>query len=734
MMPSPAIFMKSLKRSIAFVASLGLALITAAPAWAVRPDLRLTAPTPEGKVTQLMAELLEQAQFGRQRLDDAMAAKLIDRYIDELDPSHEIFFASDATEFHRFLPKLAQTTVGDGDTHPAHAIFARFLQRLDERSAFVAKTLAEEKFDFTGHDRFAFDREKAPRPRDAADAEQLWRQRLRAEFLREKLVGKEPAQVASTLLRRYARQGQMLKKLSADAVLEIYLNVLAHIYDPHSDYLCREELENFKTEMTLSLFGIGATLQSVDGYLRIRDLVPGGPAARSDQLKVGDRVVAVGQGPGQEPADLVDLPPSQAMALIRGPKGSDVTLITIPAGADDSARKTVTIRRDEIHLDEEHAKARIVDAPIGGDKSERLGVIDLPIFYASDDGRGASATADVARLLRKFQEEKVRGVILDLRRNGGGSLEEAINLTGLFIPSGPVVQTRDPEGHVEIDSDHESAALYKGPLIVLTSRFTASASEILAGALQDYGRALIVGDSSTFGKGTVQTMLSLGSIMQRNGTAVAEDPGALKLTTGKFYRPSGNSTQLRGVHPDIILPSMSDNPEIGEAAMKNPLAWDTVPSARFARFDLVTPYLEALRNQSKARIMANRDFAWLRADLASAAKQRAAKSLSLNEVVRRKEKERAEALVKARTAQRLAARSSKPMAYEITLQIAAAPGLPAPIDPSKPKAGMASWNEDGDAADATAPIEDIQMREAQRILTDYVRLLGAARAPALTQR
>ena len=726
--------MKPLNQSIAFVASLGLALITAAPAWSLRPELRLTAPTPEGKVTQLTAELLEQAQFGRQPLDDAMAAKLIDRYVDGLDGSHELFLGSDMAEFHRFLPKLAQETIGDGDTHPAHAIFDRYLQRLDERAAFVAKTLSGEKFDFAGHDRYAFDREKAPRPRDAAEAEQLWRQRLKAEFLQEKLAGKKPEQIAQTLSRRYARQEQMMKKLSADAVLEMYLNALAHIYDPHSDYMGREELESFKTVMTLSLFGIGATLQSVDGYCKIRELVPGGPAARSGLLKIGDRVVAVGQGPGKEPVDLVDLPLPQAVDLIRGPKGTDVALTIIPAGADDSARKTVTIRRDEIHLDEQHAKARIVDAPMGGGKSERLGLIDLPAFYASEDGRGASATADVVTLLHKFQEEDVRGVILDLRRNGGGSLEEAINLTGLFIPSGPVVQTRDPNGHVEIDSDHEGEALYKGPLIVLTSRFTASASEILAGALQDYGRALIVGDSSTFGKGTVQTMLPLGSIMQRNGTPVAEDPGALKLTISKFYRPSGNSTQLRGVHPDIVLPSMSDIPEIGESAMKNPLGWDTVPPARFARFDLVTPYLAALRDESRLRIAADRDFGWLRDDLAFAAKQRATKSLSLNENDRRKEKEQADALLKARKAQRLAAKSSEPKAYEITLKDAATPGLPAPIDPSKPKAEAVSWNDDGDAADASEPVDDIQLRESQRILTDYVRDIEAPRAPALTQR
>ena len=269
---------------------------------------------------------------------------------------------------------------------------------------------------------------------------------------------------------------------------------------------------------------------------------------------------------------------------------------------------------------------------------------------------------------------------------------------------------------------------------MLTSRFTASASEILAGALQDYGRALIVGDSSTFGKGTVQTMLPLGSIMKRSGAAMQADPGALKLTISKFYRPSGKSTQLRGVHPDIVLPSVSDSPEIGEAAMKNPLEWDTVPPAKFARFELVAPYQAALREQSRARIVADRDFAWLRSDLARAAKQRATKALSLNEADRRKEKEEADALAKERKAKRLAAKRAEPTTYEITLKNATAPGLPAPLDPSKPKAPMASWNEDGDAADASTPAEDIQLRESERILTDYVHLMEAPRGPVITKR
>jgi carboxyl-terminal processing protease len=726
--------MKPLHRSIATFTALGLALITVAPVWALRPALRLDAPTPDGKVTQLTAQLLEQAQFAHRRLDDAMAAKFLDRCLDSLDGAHELFFQSDIAEFHRFVPRLAEATRDQGDTHPARVIFARYLQRIDERTAFVTKALAQEPFDFTGQDRYSFDREKAPRPRDATEAHALWMQRLRADVLQEKLAGKKPEQFAQTLTRRYERQAQTMKKLSPGAVLEIYLNALAHVYDPHSDFMGREQLQSFNIGMNLSLAGIGATLQAEDGFCKIRELVPGGPAARSGKLKTGDRIVAVNQ-PGKEPADLVDLPLPQAVELIRGPKGTDVTLTIIPAGAGEDARKTVTIRRDEVHLEEQKAKARIVDFPTDGGKTVRLGVIDLPAFYASDQGRGESATADVARLLRKLEREEVRGLILDLRRNGGGSLEEAINLTGLFIPSGPVVQTRDLAGRIQVGTDDDGQTLYDGPLIVLTSRFSASASEIVAGALQDYGRAIIVGDSSTFGKGTVQTMLPLGAIMQREGVAPQTDPGALKVTISKFYRPGGSSTQLRGVRADLVLPSFSDLPEISEAGMKNPLEWDAVPPARYPRFNLVAPYVAALGEASRKRIATDRDFAWQRDDLALAAQNRATKGVSLNEAERRRERDEAKARTKARDAERLARKESAPPVYEITVKNAESPGLPAPLDPDKVKATNAATNdEDGDDAGPAAPAQDLLLRETEHILTDYVRLLQPTDAPVLTRR
>ncbi len=312
--------MKSIHRSLIGLTALGVALITSASVWALRPGLKLDAPTTEGKVTQLTAQLLEEAQFAHQKLDDDLAAKFLDRYLDTLDPSRELFLQSDIAEFKSFLPDLAEATRLAGDTKPAHVIYNRFLERIEERSAFVAKALSKEKFDFTGQDHFMFDRENATRPRNAAEAQTLWQQRLRAEVLQDKLADKKFAQTVKTLTRRYDRQVQMMNKFSPDAVLELYLNALAHVYDPHSDYMGREQLQSFNIAMNLSLAGIGATLQSDDGFCKIRELVPGGPAASSGKLKIGDRIVAVNQ-PGQEPVDLVSLPLPQAVDLIRGPEG-----------------------------------------------------------------------------------------------------------------------------------------------------------------------------------------------------------------------------------------------------------------------------------------------------------------------------------------------------------------------------------------------------------------------------
>jgi carboxyl-terminal processing protease len=675
------------------------------PVFALRPDHQ-SGVSQDALITQLNAQLLEEAHYSHRRLDSDMAEQLLEQYLDDLDSSRELFLQSDVDSFRHARPDLAGAIRYEGDTGLARDVFDRYLMRIEERADFVERELAEKTFDFTDRDRYNYDRKDAPRPRDAAAARELWRQRLRADVLQEKLADKKPGELKKNIARRYRRQSETMKKLSADSILEMYLNALAHVYDPHSDYMGKDQLESFNISMKLSLVGIGAVLQDDGDYSKITSLIPGGPAARSGKISAGDRITAVTQGTAGEPVDLLNFPLMETVNLVRGPKGSDVTLTIIPVGAGDDVRQQITIRRDEVHLEDQEAKARIIDFP-SGDQTTRLGVIDLPAFYSAEGGRGQSATADVAKLINKLKSEDVRGMILDLRHNGGGSLQEAIDLTGLFIPSGAVVQTRDLSGRTSVGRDEDGRTLYDGPLVVLTSRFSASASEIVAGALQDYGRALIVGDTSTFGKGTVQTILSLGDIMKNNGISAEFDPGALKVTISKFYRPGGASTQLRGVRPDIVLPSLTDDPDISEAGMDNAMEWDAVAPAAFPRYDLVDRFVPRLKEKSEDRIATDNHFStWLN-DLSEVKKSRADKSISLNEVERRTELEEAKTRKEAREAARLARAETRPPAYAITLKDTAKTGLPEPA-----------------VATPTEPAsDDILLEETQRILRDYIYLL-----------
>jgi carboxyl-terminal processing protease len=717
--------------AIAALLSLVLAgFVTAATLGTRTPPLAADGNDPTDRnITRVTAGLLEHSQFSHHRLDDELAAKFLDRYLDSLDPAHLLFLQSDSQEFDLFRSQLPDMTRREGDITPARAIFERYLERLDQRVAYATNLLHSETFDFTGHDTCSFDRERAPRPRDPEAAHKIWRQNVRADYLQEKLAGKKPVEIVTTLTRRYTRLSQTMRKLTPEDVLDVYLNALAHVYDPHSDYLGRAQMDDFSIAMNLSLFGIGATLRGEDGYCKIYELVPGGPAARSGLLKPGDRIVAVGQA-DQKPVDIVDMPLTDAVKLIRGPKGTSVRLTLIPAGAaDESARKIITLVRDEVKLEDQQAKARIVDFPQKNSSPLRLGVIDLPSFYGGYDRRPgvrpSSATADVAKLIRKLEAEHIQGLILDLRHNGGGSLEEAITLTGLFIHEGPVVQTRELDGRTDIGADTDASELYDGPLVVLTSRFSASASEILAGALKDYGRALIVGDKSTFGKGTVQSVVPLAKLMDQNRLAHSVDPGALKVTIRKFYRPSGASTQLKGVAADIVLPSLSDASDVGEVELKDPLPWDQVPPSDFTREDHVNPFRHDLQDRSAARVAGDKDFAYLREDIAQFKKSLATKTVALNEADRRQEKAEAKAREESRRQERAARKESQPTSYEITLKNANNPGLPAPTTAvSSPVAKLpASPADQAEEAEASIPQTDLILSESERILADYVAML-----------
>ncbi len=717
----------------------------------------------EASIARVTATILERGHYLKQHFDQEISAKFLDRYFDALDNLHIYFLQSDLKEFDIYRHSLDKLTLKDGNTTPGRVIFLRFLERLQQQFDYVTELLKTEKFEFDTDDRFVINRRTLPRPKDMTEARKLWRERLRYEYLQEKLNKEKPEEIVKIITRRYTRILRALKDYDNDDVLEVYLTALAHVYDPHSDYLGKSALDTFSINMKLSLFGIGAVLRSEDGFCKIQTLVAEGPAERSKKLKPNDKIIAVAQGE-KPPVDVVDMKLNKVVEMIRGPKGTEVRLTVIPADAPDSSeRKTVTLIRDEIKLEDQEAKAKIIELPEGTNQVMRLGVIDLPSFYAAfelegraNSGERKSTTTDVAKLLHKLQQEHVAGVVLDLRRNGGGSLEEAINLTGLFIKKGPVVQIKDSDGRISVDEDPDPEIVYDGPLIVLTSRFSASASEILAGALQDYGRALIVGDTSTHGKGTVQSLIQLQPYMRQYNLGITNDPGAVKITIRKFYRASGSSTQLKGVVPDIILPSLNNALEVGESSLDNPLPWDTIPSASYEKMNRVAAFVPELKRRSDTRVAVDRDFAYLRSEIDRYKQVIAEKSVSLNEAQRLKEKNEADARSKARKKD-LAARPDAPgKVYEITLKNVNESGLPAPMsktnvvkksiferleDPEKkarkaearktrrenkrPAAESPATNDgddEDDALDESTGSVDITMDETKRILHDYVIL------------
>jgi carboxyl-terminal processing protease len=804
---------------------------TAKAAAHTNPATRPLGPGPyDSAIAYVTARLLEQNHYRQHPLDNEYSEKFFDRYLSALDPQHLHFTQEDIAEFEKYRDRLDDLTLAGprtADTGPAYVIFNRFLERLEQRAAYADELLKTEKFDFTSDERMLANRRDAPYPKDLAEAKQLWRQRLRFEYLQEKLArieakkkprplaavnGTSPATVTATrsnpaptpdgetrtatatathaaaphaaaptpapetdaeeivdlLERRYNRTLHIFKEWDSEDVLERYLTSLAHVYDPHSDYMNKIGAENFAIGMNLALIGIGAVLTTdLDGYCKIQELKPG-PAMKSKKIKVGDRIVAVAQS-NAPPVDVVDMNLNKTVQLIRGPKGTEVRLTIIPVD-HPSERRVVSLIREEIKLEDQEVKAKIIELP-GAAGPTRLGVIDLPTFYATIDrplevaGGGADAgetqttprstSVDVAKILKKFNEEHVGGVILDLRRNGGGSLDEAIRLTGLFIKQGPVVQVRTSDGSELVRSDRDPRELYTGPLIVLTSRFSASASEIVAGALQDYGRAVIVGDISTHGKGTVQNLNPLR--FYRPTATATNDPGQVKITIQKFYRPSGASTQLKGVAPDIVLPSVWNySKDIGEDALENPLPWDPIASVKYDKFNLVTPCLPELLKRSQERVEKDKDFAYIREDIALFRKEQADKTISLNEQKRLKEREDAEARQKARDQERRGRPEPNRTIYEITLKDADRPGLPPPVaasntvarvegelreaGPARPAAAApaattnlvaaaapavtATGLDDEDDAGEKRPTVDPTLEETERILVDYISLLA----------
>ena len=657
----------------------------------------------DGRIAYVTARLLEEFHYLQQPLDAEISARFLDGYLATLDPRRENFLQADIAGFAHYrtnLDRLTITTNGLADLTPAFEIYARFLDRLREHNAYVEELLKQDKFKFTGSDRIQIDRRHASYPKDLDEAKQLWRDQLRYQLLQEKLSRELTAtnndivlsltksnltEINDTFARHYRWNFHMATNVDGTDVLQAYLNALAHAYDPHTDYFNTAHAQDFSINMSLSLFGIGAQLTEDDGYCTISKLLHGGPADKSKQLDEKDRIVAVAQGTNA-PVDVVDMELGKVVQLIRGPKLTVVRLTISPA-ADRAARKVVTLVRDEIKLEDSEAKARLIEMPSGHGGTNRIGVIDLPSFYATIDLPGGashsakSTTTDVAKLIKKLKQEKVDGIVLDLRSNPGGSLEEAIKFTGLFIKDGPVVLARTPDGNVTVDADTDSSVQYAGPLAVLVNRFSASAAEIAAAALQDYGRAIVIGDISTHGKGTVQNLNPLRPFMP----TVTNDPGTVKITIRKFYRVSGASTQKKGVVPDIILPDVLNySPDIGETAQENPLEWDTIPTAnipnaKYDKLNLVEPYLAALRQHSDGRVMTNQDFVYIQQDIQQFKKLQADKTASLNEREQIKERQTNQARQKSRDKEREARKAAGMNIYELTVKNSGQPGLPVPM-------------------------------------------------------
>ena len=578
--------------------------------------------------TRKLVEMLTSRHYRDRAVNDDLSEAFLEKYLESLDPARMFFLAGDIEEFLKHKHKF-DDDFKSGDLNYGFTIYERYRQRLSDRLADVIAKLEnpEVKFAFDKDELVEVDRENSPWPTTAKEADDLWDKRLRLSLLNQKLSGKEPEKARTTLLKRYKNQLNRVEQQSAADVYESLINSLTLLYDPHTNYFSPRTSENFNINMSLSLEGIGAVLQSEDEHTKVVRLVAGGPAHKQGQLKPADKIVGVGQGKDGEIVDVVGWRLDEVVDLIRGKKGSTVRLEVL---TEASESKVIAIKRDQVKLEDQAAQKAVLEVK-DGDTTYKVGVIDIPAFYIdfkaarAGDPNYRSTTRDVARLVSELKSEGVTGIVLDLRNNGGGSLQEATQLTDLFIDQGPVVQIRSSDGRVARDHRAYSTALYSGPLVVMINRLSASASEIFAGAIQDYNRGLIVGTQS-FGKGTVQLL-----------TRMPE--GELKLTESKFYRVSGESTQHRGVLPDIHMPVIVDHDEVGESAYDNALPWDTIHAAAHARYFDFSKLLPELTLKHNLRIKDDPDFIYIKEQFDLKRKNAEQTHISLNEKKRQTEKE-----------------------------------------------------------------------------------------------
>jgi len=603
------------------------------------------------RVSQVINQFLSMYHYKKQKLNDSLSSVIYDQYISALDNNKLYFLKSDIDNFEKYRYQL-DNFLNEGNINPAFEIFGVYKKRLGERIKQI-ESLLKTKFDFNVDESFTPDRTKSNWVNTTAELDELWRLRIKNDALNLILSGKDWNGTVDVLLKRYHNYHKIILQYETEDVYSVFMNSFTQVFDPHTDYFSPAASENFNIAMRLSLEGIGATLRQDNDYTVVANIVPGGPANKSGLLHEEDKIIGVAQGDDGEMVDVIGWRLDDAIQLIRGKKGTVVRLQILKAknGPGDPPTE-IKIVREKVKLEEQAAKDEIVNIEENG-KSFRLGIIKLPLFYTDFEAqqRGdlnyKSTTRDVKNILMKFKEQKVDGVILDLRNNGGGSLQEAIQLTGLFIKDGPVVQVKNSANMVEVDQDPDPSIIYDGPMAVMTNRFSASASEIFAGAIQDYGRGLILG-SNTYGKGTVQNLIDLNRAIPMKNKKL----GQLKLTIQKFYRITGSSTQNIGVKPDISFPSQFADKEFGESAQPSALPWDQIQSTQFKKYSDLNKYLPLLEKKHDNRIKNDIEYSFMMDDINEFNHNRERKTISLNEAVRKLERDQAEALRKKRDDER----------------------------------------------------------------------------------
>ena len=592
-------------------------------------SLVLKPTSEQSKAAIDLVQKLDKEHYRDQEFNDALSSRYFDNYLKSLDSSKNFFLQSDIKEFEKYRRSF-DDDFKKGNLDNGFAIFNRLNNRMIDRLEKVVQTLdnPKTKFDFDVEETIETDREKAQWPANAAEADKLWQKYLKSSLLNSMLSGKTYEESKTNLRKRYANQLRRLKQQTAEEAFSVMMNSLTMLYDPHTNYLSPENAENFDISMSLELQGIGAVLQSDEDYTKVSSLVAGGPAQKQGQLKPNDKIVAIAQGADGEFVDVVGWRLDEVVKLIRGPKGTLVRLEVIPADPTATANKQITIKRETVKLEDQAAKKAVFEVK-SGDKTLKIGVIDIPTFYMNfeayqkGDPNYKSTTRDVYNLLGELNKGKVDGVIIDLRDNGGGSLPEAAMLTDLFVDPGPVVQIRQSDDTISRNYRAYQPAVYRAPVAVLINRLSASASEIFAGAIQDYGRGIIIG-STTFGKGSVQNLVELKH-------------GRLKITEAKFYRISGDSTQHRGVIPDVQLPSLLDPDDIGESSYDNALPWDRIHPAPHQRYYDISKYLPKIETLHQERIAQDPDFIFLNKQSAMYKEAAAKKTVSLRLATRQEE-------------------------------------------------------------------------------------------------